>query len=87
MCQAILNIGAVTSVLPITGIPLPLISYGGSSLAVTLFSVGLLVGIARRDPEVAAAIASRRSGRKERLRPAPRLGPAHPARTEASLRR
>jgi len=60
MAQANLNVGAVTSVLPITGIPLPLISYGGSSLATTLFAIGLLVGVARRDAEIAAGFAARR---------------------------
>jgi cell division protein FtsW len=63
MAQAILNIGAVTSVLPITGIPLPLISYGGSSLAVTLFAIGILLGVARREPDVALALARSRDGR------------------------
>lgn len=64
IAQAILNIGAVTSVLPITGIPLPLISYGGSSLAVTLFAIGILVGVVRRDPELAASFARRRARRR-----------------------
>lgn len=48
LSQAILNMGAVTSTLPITGIPLPLLSYGGSSLAVTLFAIGLLISIGRQ---------------------------------------
>lgn len=68
LAQAILNIGAVTSVLPITGIPLPLISYGGSSLAITLFAIGLLVGVARRDPDIAAAFAVRRGHNASRSR-------------------
>ena len=45
--QVIVNLGAVTGVLPITGVPLPLVSYGGSSLVVTLGSIGVLVSIAR----------------------------------------
>jgi len=44
--QAAINIGGVTGVLPLTGIPLPLVSYGGSSLIVTLTSLGLLANIA-----------------------------------------
>ncbi|MEW6081388.1 MAG: putative lipid II flippase FtsW [Bacillota bacterium] len=45
--QAIINIGVVTATLPITGIPLPLLSSGGSSLVLTLASVGMLLGISR----------------------------------------
>lgn len=46
--QAIFNLGAVSGVLPITGIPLPFISYGGSSLVFTLISAGILVNISGR---------------------------------------
>jgi cell division protein FtsW len=45
--QAIVNLGAVTGVLPITGVPLPFVSFGGSSLVVNLVAVGILVSIAR----------------------------------------
>ena len=45
--QAALNIGVVTGCLPTKGLPLPFISYGGTSLAVSLFMVGILVNIAR----------------------------------------
>lgn len=45
--QALMNIAVVTSSMPATGIPLPLISYGGSSLVVTLAGVGILLGISR----------------------------------------
>lgn len=51
--QTIVNLGAVTGLLPITGVPLPLLSYGGSSLVVTLGAIGILVNIART-PAVAA---------------------------------
>jgi cell division protein FtsW len=43
--QAIMNLGVVTGLLPTKGIPLPLISYGGSSMVFTLFSIGLLFNI------------------------------------------
>ena len=45
--QALINLGAVTGLLPITGVPLPFLSYGGSSLVVSLAAVGVLVSIAR----------------------------------------
>ena len=45
--QALINLGAVTGVLPITGVPLPFISYGGSSLVVSLAAAGILASIAR----------------------------------------
>jgi cell division protein FtsW len=44
--QALVNMGTVTDTLPITGVPLPLISYGGSSVAMTLAAVGVLLNIA-----------------------------------------
>jgi cell division protein FtsW len=46
--QALVNFGAVTGLLPITGVPLPLVSFGGSSLVVTLVAIGILVSIGRR---------------------------------------
>lgn len=45
--QAIVNIGAVTSVLPITGVPLPFVSYGNSALIMSMASIGMLMSIAR----------------------------------------
>ncbi|MFZ5639892.1 MAG: stage V sporulation protein E [Bacillota bacterium] len=45
--QAVINIGVVTSSLPITGIPLPLLSFGGSSLVFTLIGIGILLNISR----------------------------------------
>jgi cell division protein FtsW len=45
--QALVNLGAVTGVLPITGVPLPFMSFGGSSLVVSLGGFGVLLSIAR----------------------------------------
>ena len=53
--QAMVNIGAVVGLLPITGIPLPLISFGGSSLVPTLIAVGLLASFARTERGVPRA--------------------------------
>jgi cell division protein FtsW len=48
VAQAAINIGAVLGVLPVTGVPLPFVSFGGSSMVVLLASTGILVNIARR---------------------------------------
>ena len=45
--QALVNIGGVVAVLPITGVPLPFISNGGNAMLVNLAAVGVLVNIAR----------------------------------------
>ena len=47
--QAVINVGAVVGVLPVTGIPLPFVSYGGSSLVITMAAVGILINIASRE--------------------------------------
>jgi cell division protein FtsW len=49
--QTIINLGAVTGLLPVTGVPLPFVSYGGSSLVVSLTAVGILISIARAGPK------------------------------------
>lgn len=46
--QAFVNIGVTTSILPNKGIPLPFVSYGGSSLVIALFAIGILVNIFRQ---------------------------------------
>jgi cell division protein FtsW len=45
--QALLNIGGITRVIPLTGVPLPFLSYGGSALASVLLAMGVLVSISR----------------------------------------
>lgn len=57
--QALINIGSVIGMVPVVGVPLPLVSYGGSALGTTLLAMGLLLGIARREPGVRAALAAR----------------------------
>jgi cell division protein FtsW len=47
--QALVNIGAVVGVLPITGVPLPLVSFGGSSMLVLLAATGMLLNVARHE--------------------------------------
>ena len=46
--QALINIGAVIGVLPVTGVPLPFVSFGGSSLVITMGAAGILLNIARQ---------------------------------------
>jgi cell division protein FtsW len=60
--QALVNIGAVLGVLPITGIPLPLVSYGGSALLPVLVALGMLLSFARQEPGAQAALAARGPG-------------------------
>lgn len=60
--QAVVNIGAVIGVLPITGIPLPLVSYGGSALLPTLVALGMLLSFARHEPGALRALAGRGPG-------------------------
>lgn len=59
--QMIINVGMVLAVLPVIGIPLPLISYGGSALVPSLVALGLLVGFARREPDAAKVLQARRT--------------------------
>ncbi len=47
--QAFFNIAAITALMPLTGIPLPFISYGSTALVLTLFSVGVLLNIAQQE--------------------------------------
>ncbi len=46
--QLTINLGAIVGILPFTGVPLPLISYGGSSLLVTLASIGVILSLGRK---------------------------------------
>jgi cell division protein FtsW len=57
--QAVVNIGAVIGVIPITGVPLPLVSQGLSSALVTMVGLGMLMSFARREPGAAQALAAR----------------------------
>jgi cell division protein FtsW len=73
--QAAINLAAVLGLAPLTGIPLPFVSYGGSSLVITLLGVGILLNIARGHAGTQRASVPDRSGRDGRAsRPVPRRG-------------
>jgi cell division protein FtsW len=66
--QAVINVGYVTGLVPVTGIPLPLISSGGTSLVATMFVVGMLVSFARHESAaVTAARRAQRTGTRSRV--------------------
>jgi cell division protein FtsW len=65
--QAVVNIGAVIGVFPITGVPLPLVSYGVSSLLTTMVALGMLMSFAKREPGAREALATRDPGGLRRV--------------------
>jgi cell division protein FtsW len=59
--QAFVNIGQVIGLLPVIGVPLPLVSYGGSSLTTTMLALGMLLSFARAEPGCAEVLSARPS--------------------------
>lgn len=78
MTQATINLFAVMGLAPLTGVPLPFVSYGNSSLLATLLAVGLILNVARGGRAAAraqgASRTARRPGRAARSVPRPRAG-------------
>jgi cell division protein FtsW len=70
--QAMINIGAVIGLLPVIGVPLPLVSAGGSALVTTLLAMGMLVSFARTEPGAAEILAARPGVIKRSLAVLPR---------------
>jgi cell division protein FtsW len=87
--QAAVNLCAVMGIAPLTGIPLPFVSYGGSSLIVALAAVGILLNIAQNHAVEAVAQVPDRRRRNSRARPAGdrRRGSAGRARRQRDVRR
>lgn len=86
--QAALNVAYVVGLLPVTGLTLPLISSGGTSVITTMITLGLLANIARHEPEAVAALRNQGPGRVGRVlrlpapepyRPVGRPRPARPS--------
>jgi cell division protein FtsW len=67
VAQAAINVSYVVGLLPVTGLQLPLISSGGTSLVVTMFIFGVLANAARHEPEAIAALQQQGQGRVARL--------------------
>ena len=67
LIQAALNMAVVLRLLPVVGVTLPFVSYGGSSLLATMAAVGLLVSCARQEPAARKVLARRRSASKARV--------------------
>ncbi|WP_246104564.1 putative lipid II flippase FtsW [Rudaeicoccus suwonensis] len=67
LAQAIINIGSVTGLLPIIGVPLPLVSSGGSALVTSLLGLGILISFARNEPACKEALAARPNAVKRTL--------------------
>ncbi|MGL5865939.1 MAG: putative lipid II flippase FtsW [Dermatophilaceae bacterium] len=67
LVQALVNIGAVINLLPVIGVPLPLVSSGGSSLITTMGALGILLSFARREPGCAEALSARSSALRRSL--------------------
>jgi cell division protein FtsW len=86
--QAAINLAAVMGLAPLTGIPLPFVSYGGSSLVVALASVGILLNIAGNAGAKSASVSDRSRGdsRPRAARPRSRAGTAR-ARSTGDVRR
>ncbi len=61
--QMVVNVGMVLALFPVIGIPLPLVSYGGSALLPSLVAMGLLVSFARSEPGAQAALRARKRRR------------------------
>jgi cell division protein FtsW len=76
--QALINLAVVLRMLPIAGVPLPLLSYGGSALVANLLAVGVLLSCARREP-AARQLFARRSAK-----PQPRMTTVVGSRTPRS---
>ena len=66
MVQALINLAVVLRLLPIAGVPLPLVSYGGSALIANLLALGVLLSCARHEPDARRLLEARSSKKPKR---------------------
>ncbi|MGW5050093.1 putative lipid II flippase FtsW [Actinokineospora sp. NPDC004072] len=86
VAQAAINIGYVVGLLPVTGITLPMISSGGTSVAVTMLVFGILANCARNEPEAVSALRSQGPGRFGRIMRLPAPQPYQPPKKRRPVR-
>ncbi|HLS13435.1 MAG TPA: putative peptidoglycan glycosyltransferase FtsW [Beutenbergiaceae bacterium] len=67
LSQALINIGVVIGIFPVIGLPLPLVSAGGSALVTTMAALGIVLAFARHEPGAQEALAARRSSMRNSL--------------------
>lgn len=87
--QALINIGVVTGLVPVIGVPLPLVSAGGSALVATMLGLGIVIAFARDEPGAREALATRPSVVRRSIAVvgrAARRGSTGPARTTTDER-
>jgi cell division protein FtsW len=82
--QALLNLGGITRMIPLTGVPLPFLSFGGSALAAVLLAMGVLISISRNAPARAPEPAPAPRRPRARRQPAPSRRPKRAGREESS---
>ena len=68
MIQALVNVMVVLGLLPVLGVPLPFLSYGGSALLANVVAVGILVACAREEPDAKAWLRRRAKAKGPRRR-------------------
>jgi cell division protein FtsW len=85
MVQALTNIAVVTNTVPYTGITLPLISYGGSSLVVTLAGIGVLLGVSRYAGVVPSPTRAAHDSRRQEVAKVLKRKPLRPRPTASSV--
>jgi cell division protein FtsW len=86
--QAVINMLAVTNLMPVTGIPLPLVSFGGNSMLATMLAIGIVVSVSRYGAEPVAATSARaaRGGGRARSDQRRRDGGARVSRARGGAR-
>ena len=85
--EAVINMGAVIDLLPVTGIPLPFISFGGSSMLISMAAAGMLVNIARQAKSSTGVISLEAKRAEKRSKGAAKSGSGSKSRSSAATAR